>query len=310
MWKSRQSKAEHVSEMPTRRRVSWIRPGATGLLLFLPAGGVIAVVLLYPVVASLVESVRSRGEFVGLSNYATALSDSVFWHSFRNNLVLLLSVPLRLLLALVIAAILFRGVVGSTLFQFLMFLPFVPSIAAIGVVFIYLLNITGPFNAFLSVAIPGEARVGWLTDPHLAIWAIMGIIVWTRVGFTVLLFLARLLSVDQDLFHAAAVDGASWPRAFMHVGLPELKGTIQFVVTLSFIEVFSWSFAYVYVLTQSTYNPSNYILETYLFQKEFLARQSGLAAAVAVMLLLMAGALIVYRYRNLRDDASFGEASL
>ena len=298
------SVATRAPPAPSGYRPAALFRALGGYLLLLPAAALMALVLLYPIVGSIINSVTQDGRFIGTESFRTVFSDPVFWQSFKNNLILLVSIPVRLVLGLAIVAVLYRGIYGSRLYQLLVFLPFIPSIAAIGVVFIYLLNFSGPFNEFLRVAGLGFLAHGWLTEENLSMWTIMAVVVWTRLGFTVLLLMARLLTVDRSIFQAAFIDGASWPRAFWHVGIPQLRGTIEFIVILSFIEAFSWSFAYIYVLTQGANNPSQWILEVFLYNKEFLTFSTGLASAVAVVLLLMAGAIALYRYRRFRLEAA------
>jgi len=269
------------------------------LLLLGPAALLCGVVIIFPALATIFSSVHANGEFVGTDNFSAIFGDPVFWQAFKNNLLLLISIPVRILIALVLTALLFRGVFGRRLYETAVFLPFIPSIAAVGVIFIYLLNAEGPINGMLETIGLGFLAHGWLTESGLAMWGIMGVIVWTRVGFTTLLFTARLLGVDREQFQAAFVDGASWAQTFRQIALPELKGTIEFVAVLSVIEVFSWSFAYVYVLNQGANDTSNYILEIYLYNQEFLASLPGLAAATAVVLMAVVSALAVYRYRKL-----------
>lgn len=278
------------------------REALANYALILPALAIVSIVILYPVFGSVWASVTRDGSFVGLNNFRAVFEDSAFWQSFRNNLILLVSVPLRIMIALGVTAVLFRGILGRRAYELIIFLPFIPPIAAIGVVFTYLLNAAGPFNQFLSLIGTGEVSRGWLTDPDLTMWTIMGVVLWTRIGFSVLLLLARLLSVDRELFEASFVDGASWWQTFRDVALPQLRGTLEFLALLSFMEVFSWSFAYVYVLTQGGRRPTHYILELYLYQQEFLSYLPGLAAAVAVLLIAMALILAVYRYSRVRRE--------
>lgn len=273
----------------------------SGYVLMLPALALVGLIIAFPVAQSVYQSVLIQGEFVGIDNYHTVLADPFFQHAFVNNLILLTSIPIRIVLSLAIAGLLYRRIMGHRIYQTLVFIPFLPSIAAISVLFIYLLAFDGPFNSFLHAIGLGFLAQGWLTTNELTMWTIMGVVVWTRVGFTVLLFTARLLSVDHEKLQAAFVDGASWWRTFIHVVLPDLKGTIEFVVVLSVIEAFSWSFAYVYVLGQGANQPSRWILEIYLYNQQFLASVQGLASAVAVLLLAMAAALAVYRYRQVRE---------
>jgi ABC-type sugar transport system permease subunit len=274
---------------------------AGGYVLILPAIAVTGLVIAIPVLQSLYGSVTRDGSFVGLDNFRIVLSDPNFYRAFRNNLILLSNIPIRIVLGLAISALVYRKIFGSRFYETVIFMPFLPSIAAIGVLFIYLLSFEGPLNALLrEIGLEGSAR-GWLTENDWVMWTIMGVVVWTRVGFTVLLFTARLLSVDQERLQAAFVDGASWARTFRHIMLPELKGAIEFVVVLSVIEAFSWSFSYVYVLGHGASDPNKWILEIYLYNKEFLASVAGLASAVSVVLLLIAGGLAVYRYVKAKE---------
>lgn len=286
----------------SRWRGQTTRAGVPLLVFLSPAIALTGLVVAYPLVGIVFSSFRVDGAFAGLDNYRAIFDDPVFWQSFRNNLVLLVSIPLRILVALVITAVLFKRIFGSRLYEILVFLPFIPSIAAIGVLFVYLLNIDGPLNGALRAVGLGGLAHGWLTDPGYPMWAIMGVVAWTRIGFTVLLFLARLLSVDREVFQAAFLDGASWTQTFRKLAIPELKGTLEFVVVLGVIEAFSWSFAYVYVLSQGSRDTSNFILEIYLYNQEFLNALPGLAAATGVFIFAIAGSLAVYRYWRIRTE--------
>lgn len=271
-----------------------------------PALVAVGAIIVYPLVVELVESFRLRGAFAGVENFTTVVTDSTFTGALKNNLIILVSIPLRVVIALLIAAILFRGIRGMSVYRLAVFLPFIPSIAAIGVIFVYLLNIDGPINAILrAVGLSGVAQ-GWLTEPGLTMWSVMFVVLWTRIGFAVLIFEARLLSIDRELFQAAAVDGATWYRSFRHIALPELRGAIELVSVLGVIEAFSWSFAYVYVLGQGTNNPRNYIMELYIYERQFIAGLPGQAAASAVLLVLpvLALASFVYWRRGRGETAS------
>ena len=280
-------------------------------LLVLPALAFVALVIIYPIVSAGVGSVtESTGllpteggtRFVGIDHYRTMLADTVFWTAFKNNLIILVSVPLRIILALFIVQVLFKGIWGSRFYQTLVFLPFIAPIAGIGIIFIYLLNESGPLNAGLRAIGAGLFTPGWLTDQSLTMWSIMAVVLWTRLGFSVLLFMVRLLAVDRQVFQAAFVDGATWRQAFWRIGVPELKRTIEFVAVLGFIEAFSWSFAYVFVLAQGAFRTSSWILEIYLYDRGFRGLTTGVASAVAVFLFVFAGVVAFYRYRRARAE--------
>jgi ABC-type sugar transport system permease subunit len=280
----------------------WLRRTG-GWLWLLPAVALVGFVLAFPILKVAQYSLTDRttffdGSFVGLDNYSQLFHDELFWRAVKNNLILLLSVPLSIALALAITGILYRGVRGSRVYEIVIFLPFLPAIASIAVVFLYLLSNDGPLNDLLrGVGLDGLAHA-WLREPETAIWSVLGVVLWKRVGFTVLLFMARMASIDRTQFDAAAVDGASWARTYWQVAVPQMRGIIGLAAVFGYIEAFSWTFAYIAILTQGGPDRSTYTLEYLLYKLQFDQRLVGLAAAVAVLLLV--AALVVAAYRVFR----------
>jgi ABC-type sugar transport system permease subunit len=273
-----------------------------------PAIGLTGFVLAFPIAKVLQYSVTDRttfldGQFVGLANYAELLGDELFWRSLRNNLILMLSVPLSILLALAVTGVLYRGIRGSRLYELLIFVPFLPAVASIAVIFLYVLGNDGPLNELLRGAGADGLARGWLTESGTAIWAVLGVVLWKRIGFTVLLFTARMASIDRSLFDAAAVDGASWARTYWQVAVPQMRSIIGFAAVLGFIEAFSWTFAYVVILTRGGPDRSTFTLEYMLYRLQFDDQLVGLASAVAVFMLLAALAVAAYRVRLARREA-------
>jgi raffinose/stachyose/melibiose transport system permease protein len=284
------------------------RRAARGYPWVIPALAMIGLVLAYPIVKVVQYSFTDRttfldGSFVGFDNYGDLLSDELFWRSLKNNLIILLSVPLSIAIALLITAVLYRGLRGARIYELLIFVPFLPAVASIAVIFLYVLSNDGPLNELLRGAGADGLARAWLTDPGVAIWAVLGVVLWKRIGFTVLLLMARMASIDRALFDAAAVDGASWPRTFWQVAVPQLRSIIQFAAVLGFIEAFSWTFAYIVILTRGGPDRQTFTLEYLLYRLQFDEQLVGLASAVAVFLLLAALAVAAYRIRLARREA-------
>jgi ABC-type sugar transport system permease subunit len=274
----------------------------------LPALALVGFVLVFPIAKVLQYSFTDRttfldGSFVGLDNYAELLGDELFWRAFKNNLILLLSVPLSIVLALAITGILYRGIRGSRLYELLIFIPFLPAVASIAVIFLYVLSSEGPLNEVLRGAGAGGLAQPWLTDRDTAIWAVLGVVLWKRVGFTVLLFSARMASLDRTLFDAAAVDGARWSRTYWQVAVPQLRSIVAFAAVIGFIEAFSWTFAYIVILTRGGPDRSTFTLEYLLYRLQFDEQLVGLASAVAVVLLVAAVGVAAYRIWLARREA-------
>jgi ABC-type sugar transport system permease subunit len=274
----------------------------------IPGIALIGFALAYPIVKVVQYSFTDRttfldGSFVGLHNYRELLHDEIFWRSFKNNAILLLSVPLSIVIALLVTAVLYRGVRGTRVYELLIFIPFLPAVASIAVIFLYVLGSDGPLNELLRGAGADGLAKGWLTDPSTAIWAVLGVVLWKRIGFSVLLFMARMASIDRTLFDAAAVDGASWARTYWQVAVPQMRSIIQFAAVLGFIEAFSWTFAYIVILTRGGPDRSTFTLEYFLYRLQFDEQLVGLASAVAVVLLLAALIVAGYRIHLARREA-------
>jgi ABC-type sugar transport system permease subunit len=287
--------------------VAAARRAARAFPWILPAIGLVGFVLAFPIAKVVQYSFTDRttffdGEFVGLDNYSELLGDELFWRSFKNNLILLLSVPLSIVIALAVAGVLYRGVRGTRIYELLIFLPFLPAIASIAVIFLYVLSNTGPLNEIIRGTGPDELAHSWLTDPRTAIWAVLGVVLWKRIGFTVMLLMARMASLDRTLFDAAAVDGASWARTYWQIAVPQMRSIIQFAAVIGFVEAFSWTFAYIVILTRGGPDRSTFTLEYFLYRLQFDEQLVGLASAVAVVLLLAALAVAAYRIRLARQE--------
>jgi ABC-type sugar transport system permease subunit len=261
----------------------------------------IAVVFLYPLVSLFrfsferVGSAYVPSEFVGFDNYRYVYSDPLFWKAITNNATLLLCVPVLIVLATVIAALLFDRVRGWKAYRTLVFLPYVISIPVVGIVFGYLFQLNGLTNSFLRAIGLGPLAQDWLGSSSWALLTIMATIVWKELGFGVILFLARLISVPDDIFEAAKIDGAGWWRRLRYVTVPQLAPAILFYAVVETITMLSWVFAYIYVMTAGGPGNSTVVSEYYIFQQTFQNTVIGIGAAAAVTLLAFVSVLIVAR---------------
>lgn len=275
---------------------------------------VLAVVFLYPLVQiirlSFYRDTFLGRSFVGFENYRYLLFDDPnFWQAVFHNLFLLLGLPVMLVLALVVAFLIYDGVRSRRLAGFyrsLVFLPFVLSIVVVGRVFSVFLRSDGPLNQFAN-ALGWGLDVSWLGDPTWALPSVLGVIVWRELGLGVVLFLARLASVPEELFEAARVEGASWWQTLRHVAVPQLGPTIAFWLLLNVIIMFSWVFSYVFVLTNGGPGTASTVLELEIYRWATTRDQTNIAAAMATMLLVLVVAFIVgqamLRRRLLRPAA-------
>jgi multiple sugar transport system permease protein len=255
-------------------------PVILGLLLF----------YLGPMIASLYFSftdydMLSSPEWVGLSNYSNLLNDDIFWTSLRVTVMYsTISVPMVLLVALMLALLLNQKFKGVTFFRTVYYLPTVMSGVAVATLWKWIFNTDyGVLNLLLEkVGIRGPS---WLTDADWAIWALILTSLWT-VGGSMLIFLAGLQSIPNDLYEAAAIDGAgAWSR-FRNITVPMLSHVTFFNLVLGIIGALQ-VFTEGWVLTQGGPNNSTMLLSIYLYRNAFEYLKMGYASALAWVMFLI-----------------------
>lgn len=262
-----------------------------------PAMLIIGIVILYSVVQVFIGSfmtVRGGEEvFAGFRNYELLFKDNLFITSIKNNLYLFLCVPVMTLLALVTAVVLFDKIRFWKFYRSIIFVPFILAVPVVGVIFTYILQLNGVINTILRGVGLDAMALDWLGNPDIAIWSIGGVIIWKQFGFGVVLFLARLMSVDISLYEAAEVDGANWIQKFINITIPMTASIIEFYVIISLIDMLSWVFSFVFVMTGGGPANSTTTLEFLIYKKSFAGGNYNYALAVSVFVLIIAIILII-----------------
>ncbi|MBO0607613.1 carbohydrate ABC transporter permease [Myceligenerans salitolerans] len=244
-------------------------------------------------------------EFVGLRNYQLILTDTAFlealWH---NAFILVMSLVMQGPVAIGIALLLNRRMRGRSLIRVLIFVPYVLSEVIVAIGFSLMLHTAGAVNDVLDQAGLGALRQDWLADPDVAIWSLMLILVWKYIGFAVILMLAGLQGVPDELREAAAIDGASYWKTQWYITLPLLGPTIRIWAFLSIIGSLQ-VFDLVYVIwgqyVADTAGTST--MATYMVANGRISGAYGYGSAVAVVIFLisLAVALVYQRYLLRRD---------
>ena len=243
--------------------------------------------------------------FVGLRNYITILQDSAFhqalWH---NALIVVLSLVLQGPIALGFALLLNQKVRGQSIIRVLIFVPYVIAEVIVGTGWSLLLQTNGAVNGFLRSVGMGWLAHDWLANPKLAIWTLMLILTWKYVGFAVILFLAGMQNIPEELSEAAAVDGASYWQTQRRITVPLLAPTIRIWAFLSIIGALQL-FDLVYIIwgqyVSSTAGTST--MATYMVTEGRNAGNYGYGNAVAVVLFLISLVIaLLYQRFVLRRD--------
>ncbi len=244
-------------------------------------------------------------DFVGLDNYVTILQDPAFqealWH---NGLIIVLSIVLQAPVALCLALLLNHRMRGQSIIRVLIFVPYVIAEVIVGTAWSLLLQTDGAVNGVLRSTGLGWLAEDWLANPNLAIWTLMLILTWKYIGFAVILFLAGMQNIPEELSEAAAVDGASYWQIQRRITLPLLGPTIRIWAFLSIIGALQL-FDLVYIIwgqyVASTAGTST--MATYMVTEGRNAGNYGYGNAVAVVLFVISMIIaLVYQRFVLRRD--------
>ncbi len=254
-----------------------------------PSLVMISIVFLYPIISVLIDSFfqisGQKRTFVGVQNFKALLGNDLFWTSLTNNLKFFICVPVLILLGILFAVLLYNQIPGWRVYRVLMLVPYIFSIAVTGIIFDCILRENGLFNIILEKIGLGQFAQAWLGQPSTALYAIMAVIIWKEMGFGTMLILARLMSVDESLIEAARLDGANVFTITRRILIPEIKPVISFYFVLCMINMLSWLFNYVYVMTKGGPMNSTYVMDFYIYQLGVKFTNYGMASTLAVILL-------------------------
>jgi len=244
-------------------------------------------------------------QFVGLHNYVVIFKDPTFHQALQHNgMIVVLSLILQGPAAIALALLLNQKMRGRSIIRVLIFVPYVISEVIVGTGWSLMLQTSGAVNDVLMKIGLIHHPIDWLSNPSLAIWSLMLIISWKYIGFAVILFLAGLQSIPEELFEAASIDGASYWQTQRRITLPLLGPTIRIWAFLSIIGSMQL-FDLVYIVwgqyVSSTAGTST--MATYMVTNGRNAGNYGFGNAVAVVLFLISlvVALIYQRFVLRRD---------
>lgn len=267
------------------------------ILFLLPAILIIGFIYLFPLVKVFQYSfMRISGtsfKYIGFTNYINLFNDPRFIIGLKNNFILLISVPVILILAIFFAVLLYEKMAGWKFYRFTLFLPYILAIPVIGVVFGYIFQLNGILNYFLEKLGLSFLINDWFGSSKLAIWTLMFVIMWKELGFSIIMIFARLLSVNQELYEAAEIDGASWIKKHIYITIPQCINVISFLSVILIITMFAWIFNYVFTLTRGGPGNSTIVSEFYIYTTAFRDNNMGMGTASSVILFIIMLALII-----------------
>lgn len=266
----------------------------TGLTFVAPMMIGTSILVLFPMIAAFILSFTDwnvvsgygKAAFVGIENFITLFNNDVFLKALKNNFVLLISVPITLIVSLGIAVIINKYIYFKDLFKVIFFMPFISSVVAIAVVFRVLFHPTqGPINQFL-MSIGIENPPGWIADVAYALPSVMLIMIWTGIGFNLIIYLAGLQGIPQELYEAAQMDGATAWKQFIKITVPLVSPTSFLLLITGVISSFK-TFDLILVLTKGGPANSTNVPVVYLYEQAFLDLKAGYASSVAIVLFII-----------------------
>lgn len=289
---------------PARSEAMW------GYLFILPSFALVLIFVLYPVLSGFLYSLTdwnmiSDPTYVGINNYTRILDDTLAIRTFKNTIIYSgLGVPIGIILSLLLAMALNQKLRGISFYRAAYYLPVITSTVAISIVFRWIYNSDHGLLNQLLVRI-GIDPVRWLLDPDIALYSLIGVSVWRSLGLNMIIYLAALQDVPQELYEAAGLDGAGTIQKFFRITLPLITPAVFFTLITGVIGSMQ-SFDLVYNMTQGGPGTSTYLAGYYIWQQAFSYLRMGYGAALAFVLFFAIFILTIIQWR-VRKAWVYGE---
>lgn len=291
-------------EIDGGRRKRDLRRTITAYGFIAPAMVFFIVFLFIPLVAAVYLSfttydLYNAPQWVAFQNYTDLFDDPLFWRGLRNSFIYLIVTPILIILSIMLAIVVNRKIAGVQIFRTLYYIPAVTSVVAVGMIFeIVFAEPSGLINGVLLSLGLIERPINFLTHPDSTLISIMLVTIWRGIGFYMIIFLAALQSIPEELYEAAAIDGANRLQQHWHITVPGIRPSIIFVAIISSISALK-VFEEIWVMTDGSGGllDSSLTLMFYLYRQGFQFLNLGYASAIAVVFTLIT---LVFSILNLR----------
>jgi len=244
----------------------------------------------------------SPSDFIGLRNFQVLFNNAAFSRAlFNNGLIIVISILIQIPLAIWLAMMLAHRLVGVVTFRLIFFLPYVLADVAAGLIWSFVYD--GDYGLFAALSsLLGVSNFHILADRNMAIYAVLGVVIWKYFGFHMMLFIAGLQSIDKSVLEAAEIDGTSGWQKFRYVTLPMLGSTVRLSVFFAIVGSLQL-FDMIMPLTGGGPSNSTQTMVTFLYTYGVMRMQVGLGSAVGVVLFIICVTLAFgYRRIFMRHD--------
>lgn len=245
----------------------------------------------------------TKADFIGLKNYKELFTDYWFLDAMKNTAIYaVLSVVFLTGLGLFISVLLNSSVGIVKVARVAMIVPYAASMVAVSMVWLYLLDPTTGYLNKLLVALGVSNPPYWLDDPQFALPSLIFINIWKNLGYCMIIFLAGLQNISQELYEAAMVDGAGFLQRHLKITLPQIAPVTFFVFINNCIEAFK-TFEQIQIMTQGGPVTATTTVVHQIYQRAFNDFRMGYASAMSVVLFLVILAVTLLNFRMFRDSA-------
>lgn len=279
------------------------RLSITPYLFLAPAMIVIAVFLLYPIVAVVYYSfteynIVTPPEWIGIRNYQRLVNDPIFWLALKHSFIYLLVTPILIVLSTLLAIAVNRRLPGINAFRTLYFIPVISGTIAVSIAWRMMLDTNGIINGILMTLGLIDERIQWLAEPSLTLAITMLLTIWLGLGYYMMIFLAGLQNIPEELYDAALIDGCNSWQKHWYVSIPGLRPQITFVAVISSLAALQ-VFNEIYILTGGLGGilNSGVTMVFYLWRQAFRLNNAGYASAIAIVLLFIT---LLFSIMNMR----------
>lgn len=231
----------------------------------------------------------NEGAFIGLKNWVELFKDDVFWLSVKNNFKLVfISLIIQIPIGIILAVLLSSKLKGSKLFKVIFFIPMLISSVAVAFLWRYMYDpYFGLINNFLRLIGLGSLAMDWLGSPTLAFYSVVVATCWQFIPLYMIIFMAGITSIPEQLYEAAKIDGANSLQSFWKITIPMLWPTIVNAAVLVIVGSLKY-FALIFALTGGGPNHASEVMATYMYVKAFTEMRMGYGSAISFSLFIIA----------------------
>jgi ABC-type sugar transport system permease subunit len=298
-WRHRRRRRPPTDALTAQRR-------RAGLLFTLPGVVLIGALLIYPIGQTVYHSFTSwdgiTSRWVGGATYSHLIHNPEFSQVLQNNALLVLAIPVAIALPLAVAFLIHSKIRGWRFFRSVFFLPTAVSWVVIGFISVRFFADDGILQHLLNNVGLGFVHPNMLSHERSALVAVMITFVWSMFGTNLIIFLAGMATIDEEIYDAAKVDGAGSFGVMFRITIPLLKRFVRFTFIITLVTAFTALFSLIFVMTGGGPGYGTTTLEFFIYEQAFSAGDFGLASTAGVILFLAVAAVTVLQLRLLRSE--------